>query len=50
MNFGPIDGEDVLGGFDFDSFLHETGDPGEMTFDASMAFANFEGVAETGEV
>ena len=42
--------EDVLGGFDFDSFLRETGDPGEMSFDASMAFADFEGVADSREV
>ena len=47
MNFGPIDGEDVLG-FDFDSFLQENGDANDMAFgDASIAFASFDPMAET---
>ena len=47
MNFGPIDSDDVLGGFDFESFLHDSGDPNELPFDATIAFGNFEAVPET---
>lgn len=38
MEFGNLDGGDVLDSFDFDSFLNTGGDDGLSGFDANMMF------------
>ena len=44
MSFANLDGGDVLGEFDFDSFLQDSGGHEDLNFDASMAFGAPDGV------
>ena len=38
MDFGGLDGQDVLDNFDFDAFLTNENGDGAFAFDASMGF------------
>jgi len=44
LQYGSLDGEDVLHNFDFDSFLNEEDPQVAYTFDASLSFGNADGV------
>lgn len=44
LQYGSLDGEDVLHNFDFDSFLNEEDPQVAYTFDASLNFGNADGV------
>ena len=50
MTFGSLDGEDVLGEFDFGSYLQDSGGHDDLNFDPAMAFVTTDGVeAGTGD-
>ena len=40
LDFGNLDGQDVLEQFDFDSFLNNDNGDASFAFDASMNFAD----------
>lgn len=49
MDFGGLDGQDVLDNFDFDSFLNNNED-GAFAFDATMTFGGDGGLEAGGDV
>ncbi|KAF2150759.1 hypothetical protein K461DRAFT_270159 [Myriangium duriaei CBS 260.36] len=50
MDFGNLDGQDVLDNFDFDSFLNAEGGDSAFAFDASMGFGTDPGLEAGGDV